>query len=267
MIRNPVVAGMFYPMSRESLESTLSKLFENTKANEFLCVVSPHAGYEYSGKTAAYAIRSLRPSKSFVILGPNHNLAGSEFSIMSSGEWETPLGKVKIDHSLAQSLRKCEVLQEDDLSHAHEHSIEVQIPFLQFRFKDFGFIPISISNMGYSEEFLKKCEVLGKHIAKTIKDKPIDVIASSDFSHYLPREVAESKDSKAFEKIQKLDSKGFFQTLEDVDASVCGYGPITILMYIAKELGLKAELIHKTDSGDATGDSSSVVAYYAIGFK
>ncbi len=268
MIRRPVVAGMFYPFHKDNLNEQLSRLFEGVGKGDFVCVVSPHAGYEYSGRTAAFAISSLKPAKTFIILGPNHNLVGYEFSIMSSGEWETPLGMVRIDSELAREIKKCEILREDEFAHAHEHSIEVQLPFLQYRFKDFRIVPISIANLDYSNEFLKKCETLGKRIAKTIKNESVCVIASSDFSHYLPRGVAEEKDRKAVEKIKELDLKGFFRTLEELDASVCGYGPIAVVMQIAKELDLKKiEIINHTDSGDATGDSSSVVAYYAIGFK
>lgn len=267
MIRRPVVAGMFYPLHRDNINEQLSNLFKGIERNGFVCVVSPHAGYEYSGKTAAYAINSLKPSKSFIVLGPNHNMMGSEFSIMGSGEWETPLGKVSIDSELAKEIKKCEVIREDEFAHMQEHSIEVQLPFLQYRFKGFRFVPISISNIGYSEDFLKRCESLGKHIAKTIKRKEVNVIASSDFSHYLPKEVAKEKDKKAIEKIQELDPEGFFRILEEIDASVCGYGPIAVLIYIAKELGLKAKVINHTDSGESTGDTSSVVSYYAIGFK
>lgn len=267
MIRRPVVAGMFYSMHPDNLKQQLSKLFEGVVRGEFVCVVSPHAGYEYSGKTAAYAINSLRTASSFIILGPNHNLIGSEFAIMGSGEWETPLGRVAVDVDLADKIKKCDVLLEDETAHAHEHSIEVQLPFLQYRFKKFGFVPISITNVGYSEDFLARCEKLGKHIAKIIKNKNIGVIASSDFSHYLPREVAKEKDSRVIEEIMKLNPRGLFHTLEAIDASVCGYGPITVLIYIAKEIGLKAKVINQRDSGDTTGDTSSVVSYYAIGFK
>jgi len=267
MIRKPVVAGMFYPLHTENLRKQLSKLFEGIEKGEFLCVVSPHAGYEYSGRTAACAINSLKPASTFIILGPNHNLMGSEFSVMGSGEWETPLGRIETDIDLAKELKKCDVLLDDEIAHMHEHSIEVQLPFLQYLFKNFKFVPISISNVGYSEDFLKRCEALGKHIAKTIKGKKIGVVASSDFSHYLPKKTAKEKDDKAIERIINLDPIGLFKTLEKIDASVCGYGPITILMYTAKELGLKAKLINHTDSGDTTGDNSAVVSYYAIGFK
>lgn len=268
MIRRPVVAGMFYPFGRDSLERTLSKLFEGVKKGDFACVVSPHAGYEYSGKTAAHAISSLRPARSFVILGPNHNMMGSEFSVAGANEWETPTGRIGVDLGLAKEIKKCSVIREDELAHVHEHSIEVQLPFLQHRFKSFAFVPISIANLDYADEFLRRCETLGKHIAKTIKGKKIDVIASSDFSHYLPAKLAKEKDQKAIEKIQKLDPKGFFRTLEEIDASVCGYGPIAVLMYTARELGLKrAEVINQTNSGETTGDYSAVVSYYAIGFR
>ena len=267
MIRKPVVAGMFYPFGKEALERMLSKLFEGVRNDGCLCVVSPHAGYEYSGRTAAYAIASLKPAKTFVILGPNHNALGPEFSVMGSGRWETPLGANEIDSALAKEL-KCDVLEEDDLAHAHEHSIEVQLPFLQHRFGSFRFVPISIANVAYTDEFLEKCISLGMHIAKTIRGRQIGVIASSDFSHYLPAKVAASKDAKAIEMIKRFDAKGLFRTLENIDASVCGYGPIAVAMSVAKALGLKeAKVINHTNSGDTTGDFSSVVAYYAIGFR
>jgi hypothetical protein len=267
MARKPVVAGMFYPSGSETLERMLSKLFSGAVAGDFACVVSPHAGYEYSGRTAAFAVNSLRPAKTFVVLGPNHNVLGREFSVMASGEWVTPLGSIKIDSELAGEMEQCGILEEDELAHAHEHSVEVQLPFLQHRFRNFRFVPISIANIDYSDDFLRKCVSLGKHIAKTIKGGPIGVIASSDFSHYLPVKIAERKDAKAIEKITKLDVAGFFRALEDTGASVCGYGPIAVVMSAAKAMGMRAKVINHTNSGDATGDYSSVVSYYAIGFK
>jgi hypothetical protein len=268
MVRKPVVSGVFYESDKEKLTNNLKELFKDTKKNDYIGVVSPHAGYMYSGRTSAFAINSLKPSKKFIILGPNHNLLGFEFSTMSSGEWETPLGLCKIDSNLAKGLLKCEVLREDELSHVHEHSIEVQLPFLQYLFRDFEFVPICITNIDFSERFLHKCEALAKTIADVIKKQDVRVIASSDFSHYLPVEIAKEKDEKAFEMIKRLEVKKFFETLEETNASVCGYGPIVVLMAVAKELGLKkVELINKSNSGDATGDYSSVVSYYAIGFR
>jgi AmmeMemoRadiSam system protein B len=268
MIRRPIVSGLFYPFGKENLKKSLNKLFDGVEKNSFLCVISPHAGYQYSGKTAAFAINSLKSAKTFIILGPNHNVLGKPFAIMSNGQWETPLGLIDIDKELAKKICECEVVEEDHLAHIQEHSIEVQIPFLQHLFTDFKFVPISITNLSYSQSFLKQCEKLGKHIAKIIKGKEVRIIASSDFSHYLPANVAKEKDEKAIEKIKALDPSGFFKTLEKIDASVCGYGPIAVLLYVAKALGLeKVEVINHTNSGDVTGDYSSVVSYYAIGFK
>lgn len=266
--RKPVVSGMFYYHEPKNLKDQLSRFFEKTKTGGCLGVVSPHAGYEYSGQTAAHAINSLKPAKRFLILGPNHSGLGSEFSMMSNCDWETPLGVAKIDNDLAKELKKCKILEEDDLAHMNEHSIEVQLPFLQFRFgSDFRFVPISIMNTDYSKEFLQNCDSLGSFIAKIIKSGDVRVIASSDFSHYLPHKIAKEKDDKAIEKIKNLDLAGFFKTLDDVNASVCGYGPIVILMSIAKNLGLKkVDLIHRSSSGDSTRSFSSVVMYNAIGF-
>lgn len=266
--RYPAVAGMFYYSDPVSLGRHLENLFSGTRKDDYLCVVSPHAGYEYSGKTAASAINSMRPGKRFIILGPNHTGFGSEFSVMSRGSWRTPLGDCRIDPKLAGELMKCRILEEDLYAHEREHSIEVQLPFLQHRFKRFTFVPITIMGMGYSDEFLRRCEILGNAIAKAIKSGPdVRVIASSDFSHYVSAKSAKEKDEKAMKSIMELDAGGFFRTLRDIDASVCGYAPIAVLLTAAKSLGLeRVKLIDYTTSGERTGDTRSVVSYSAIGF-
>ena len=138
--RQPVVAGMFYSGNREGLKHDLEHFFSRAKAKKRCrMVVSPHAGYVYSGQTAAYAISSLEPAKKFIILGPNHPGLGAQFSVMSSGSWRTPLGDCRIDRDLAAKLESSDFLEEDELAHMQEHSIEVQLPFLQLRFKDFSF--------------------------------------------------------------------------------------------------------------------------------
>lgn len=267
-IRDPVVAGTFYPLDPVHLRGQLNSLFSGIKTGQkCLGAVSPHAGYEYSGRTAAFAISSLRPAKTFIVLGPNHHGSGSRFSITGSGTWRTPLGKVAVNPDISRELMKSGTLQEDSTAHLQEHSIEVQLPLLQHRFKDFDFVPVCIRNTDYSDEFLGECKALGAAIAGTIKGKEAGVIASSDFSHYLPAGVAEEKDSRALKKILALDTKGFFRVLEENQASVCGYGPIAVLMETARKLGLKAGMINKSNSGDSTGDYNSVVAYYAVGFE
>jgi AmmeMemoRadiSam system protein B len=267
-LRNPIVAGMFYPSEKGKLSSQLSELFSQASAQEkYRIVVSPHAGYVYSGLGAACAIGSLKPADTFIILGPNHTGMGQEFSIMSQGTWKTPLGDAGIDTATALSLKKSGFLEEDDWAHSSEHSIEVQLPFLQHKFGKLSFVPMCIMNQDYSQDFLDKCWRLGKLIGLLMKEKNIGVVASSDFSHYIPANSAKKFDSQAIEKISSLDGKGFFETLKRNRATVCGYGPIAVAMSAAHTLGLKSgELIKYMNSGDVTKEYSSVVAYAAIGF-
>ncbi len=266
--RNPAVAGMFYYRDPKILEDQLRDFFSKAKEKEKnTAVISPHAGYEYSGRTAAFAIASLRKADSFVILGPNHTGAGAEFSVFPGGVWKTPLGDCRVDFELAEELKKqCDFLKDDASAHSQEHSIEVQLPLLQHMFGKFRFLPISIMNAGYEQSLLEKCEKLGEVIAGIAKKRKIGIIASSDFSHYLPLETANAKDRNAVQKIKKLDTRGFFETLQKSNASICGYGPIAAVMSAAKRLMLKPEIIDKSSSGDVTGDFGSVVTYYAIGF-
>lgn len=266
--RSPIVSGMFYPSDKGKLSSQLSSLFSQANASEkYRIVVSPHAGYVYSGLGAACAIGSLRPAKTFIILGPNHTGMGREFSIMSSGIWKTPLGEIEIDSETALTLKKAGMLEEDDWAHASEHSIEVQLPFLQHRFGKLSLVPVCIMNSDYSEGFLEKCEKLGELISLLMREKEIGLVASSDFSHYVPAQSAKKYDMQAIEKIASLDTKGLFNTLKRNRATVCGYGPIAVAMAAARTLGLKSgELIKYMNSGDVTNDYSSVVAYAAIGF-
>jgi MEMO1 family protein len=265
-VREPAVARMFYEGKREELERHLNALFKNMKQGRERAVISPHAGYIYSGRTAAHAIAALGKAERFIILGPNHTGLGPEFSTMTIGSWRTPLGKVQIDKKLAESLMDCGFLQEDDMAHAREHSIEVQLPFLQHRFPRFSFVPICIQNTSYSEEFMGKCEALGHLVAREMKKSHAGLIASSDFSHYLQKKIADEKDLAAIRAILALDVKAFFSELSGRDASVCGFGPIAVAMYVAKELGMRPRLLHKSSSGDQTGDDRSVVTYYAVGF-
>ena len=267
-LRNPTVAGTFYPSNKEKLSSELSSLFSQAGAQEkYRIVVSPHAGYVYSGLGAACAIGSLKPADTFIVLGPNHTGMGQEFSIMSQGVWKTPLGDVAIDMLTALSLKRSGIPEEDDWAHSSEHSIEVQLPFLQHRFGRISFVPLCIMNSDYSQDFLSKCERLGQLIGILMREKEIGVVASSDFSHYIPANSAKKFDSEAIEKIKSLDTKGFFDTLKRNRATVCGYGPIAVAMAAARTAGLKSgELIKYMNSGDLTKDYSSVVAYAAIGF-
>ena len=262
-VRQPAVAGMFYPADPETLREQLKELFSGLEEQgKYNSVISPHAGYIYSGRAAAQAISGLKPSKTFIILGPNHTLIGPTFSIMTSGSWVTPLGNCSINEEVAKQLKENELLQEDTLAHEHEHSIEVQLPLLQHRFKEFDFVPISVGNSGFSETFLENCKSIGEAIA----DIGVPVIASSDFSHYIPFEEAKKLDMEAIKDIENLDLEGFFETLKRNNASICGFGPIAIVMSAMKKQNGKGKLIAYTSSGEETKDYDSVVAYAAIGF-
>lgn len=266
--RYPAVAGMFYQGDAWQLKKQVEELFSGVKPADNVCVVSPHAGYEYSGKTAARAIGSLKPAKRFIILGPNHTGMGAEFSIMTKGKWRTPLGDCDIDSALSKQLMECELLEDDFYAHEREHSIEVQLPLLQNRFPHSKFVPVTIMGTRYSDELLKECEELAKVIVKIMKNDDVRLIASSDFSHFIPAEDAKKKDEMAIEKMRNLDPEGFFEILDKTNASVCGYAPITVLLFVAKGLGLRdSRVMGYTTSGEKTGDMDSVVAYSAIGFK
>lgn len=269
-VREPAVAGMFYERDSDSLREGLTRLFSGLREGpEYNAVISPHAGYAYSGRTAARAISSLKPGRRFIILGPNHTGMGSEFSVMASGSWRTPLGEVPIDTVLARALEEHGLVEEDELAHAREHSIEVQLPLLQHLFgPDISFLPLAVMGSGYSRDSLERCRKLGSCLAGIARRHDARIIASSDFSHFISWEAAQEKDRKAIKKIEELDLEGFFRTLQETRASVCGYAPIAVLMAAARKLGWKSiETLGYTSSGEATGDYGEVVAYAAIGFR
>lgn len=267
IVRPPVVAGTFYPLEKERLNKLLEKCFEGIKQEQknIISAIVPHAGYIYSGRTAAYAYSQMKKSN-FIILGPNHNVFGPNFGIMKQGLWATPFGRVEIDQKMSEKLLKnCNLLEYDILSHEQEHSIEVQLPFLQYKFgNDFKFIPISVMNEHPNQDFLEKCEIIGNAIAKSMNKNWI-VIASSDFSHYVSKKYAEMVDKDAIDSILKLDEKEFFEKVRKNNISICGFGPIVIAIIIAKKLGAKkAELLKYSTSGDITRDEKSVVGYGSI---
>jgi len=274
IIRQPAVAGMFYNLNSEMLKKQIKSCFENKlgpkkiEEEKFIAAVVPHAGYSYSGHVAAWTYSKI-PKCNYIILGPNHSGFGSRFGMMREGVWKTPLGSANIEDKIAKKLiESCPLLEFDILSHESEHSIEVQLPFLQYRFgEDFKFIPICVMNEFPSFDFLEECKVVGKSIAKVLKKekKKWVIIASSDFSHYIPDANAHLIDEYVIDAILKLDEKDFFARIQEKSASICGFGPIAITIIAAKELGAKkGELLKYATSGDVTQDRSSVVGYGSI---
>jgi AmmeMemoRadiSam system protein B len=273
-IRTPVAAGTFYNLDPELLKKQVESCFKHKfgpkgiKTQKMVAVIVPHAGYTYSGAVASWVYSRIEKAN-YIILGPNHTGSGARFAVARKELWKTPLGEVVIDETMADKLiKECKILEYDLIPHMHEHSIEVQLPFLQYRFKsDFKIVPISILNEFADETLLESCRVIGKGIAKTIKKEKEKwiVIASSDFSHYVPQEQAKKVDLAVIRTIKKLDEKLFFEKITEKNASICGFGPIAIAMIAAKELGAKkAELLCYKTSGDITEDFGSVVGYASI---
>jgi AmmeMemoRadiSam system protein B len=267
-VRLPAVAGRFYPSEPVALLRDLEEYVAPApipaeKVNQAIGCVVPHAGYMYSGHVAGAVYRRLPQCTSYIILGPNHFGRGAPLAVMARGAWVTPLGEAQIDASLAaQVIQACHLLTEDAQAHATEHSLEVQIPFLQHLAKNFSFVPIAIGLGGYAV-----LESLGRGIAKSVASaqRPVLVIASSDMNHYEPDDVTRLKDQKAIDKILELDPAGLYEVIRREDISMCGYGPAVALLTAAKDLGVKkAELVKYATSSEVSGDREFVVGYAGI---
>jgi len=264
MIRNPVVSGQFYPASPSQLKAMIEGLVDKKAVEEeVIGLVSPHAGYIYSGWVAGAVISKIKFKDTFIIMGPNHTGMGKPCSIMTEGVWKTPLGEVEIDSELGKRiLATSSYLQEDYAAHQYEHSIEVQIPFLQYFKPDIRIVPIILA---YSSGAVYK--EIGREIAKAIKDsnKEVVIIASSDMTHYEPQESAQRKDMQAIEAILDLNEDELLRRIDELDISMCGYAPTVSLISAAKELGAtRAELVKYQTSGDTSGDYASVVGYAGV---
>jgi MEMO1 family protein len=264
MVREPVVAGQFYPDAPNALKTMIKGMVDTKSPKEdIIGLIAPHAGYIYSGPVTGAVISKVKFKNTFIIIGPNHTGNGKPLSIMTEGVWRTPLGDVEIDSELAKKiLGRSKFLQEDSLAHEFEHSIEVQLPFLQYFKPDVKIVPIILSHAG--GEVYKE---IGRDIAGAIKDlgREAVIIASSDMTHYEPQEYARGKDNQAIEAIIALDEDELLKRIKELDITMCGYAPAVSLISAAKQLGTKgAELVKYMTSGDTTGDFSSVVGYAGI---
>jgi hypothetical protein len=273
------VANAFYAGTKNELTEQITSCFTHRFGpgqvpkvvehgpRRILGIVSPHAGYMYSGPVAANGFSRLAADgvpEVFVILGPNHYGYGSGVSILTDGAWETPVGLTSIDSALAKQIQKAgSILDVDETSHSAEHSIEVQLPFIQFLYKDVPkFIPISMMMQD-----LQTSRDIAKSIVEECKGKNFAIIASSDMTHYETQESASKKDKTAIEAITNLDEAKLNELGETNRVTMCGYGPITTLIAAAKMLGgIKAEFLTYKTSGDITGDKSAVVGYASILF-
>ena len=263
-VRQPAVAGRFYPDEPEVLRAEVdSYLDANARAIFALGCVAPHAGYMYSGHVAGAVYSELQIPNRCIVICPNHTGKGQALSIMSSGVWETPLGRVPVNSELAASLKqKFPLLTEDTEAHRTEHAVEVQLPFLQVRKPDFTFVPIALG--------IRQCDVLealGSAIAEVLAQQsdPALIIASSDMNHYENDRITRVKDHKAIEQVLALNPRSLFDVVTKEEISMCGFGPAVAMLAATKKLGAKhTRLVKYATSGDISGDRDMVVGYAGI---
>ncbi len=280
-VRLPTQAGAFYEGSPAALKQQIKECFlhklgpgsvppeaPTNGKRKIVGVICPHAGYMYSGPVAAHAYYELaldgRPD-TVVLLGPNHTGYGSALSVMNDGVWRTPLGDVPVDGKVADEIvRGSSIVDVDDSAHRLEHSIEVQLPFLQFIYgSGFGIVPICF----LMQDQASSMEV-GEALAKVLANKNAVVIASSDLTHYEPRERAAKNDALLLDAVKQNNNEALFSVMDKHGVTACGPGPIGALMVAAKALGVKeAKLLCYETSGDVVGDTSSVVGYAAVCFR
>lgn len=265
--RPPAVAGAFYEATPDRLQAQVAAcLRANPVADAnvpFIGGVVPHAGLMYSGHVAAAFYQFADLPRRFVILCPNHTGAGHFAAINRSGAWHTPLGDVPVDGALAEALMARTTLLADDWrAHAREHSLEVQLPFLQQLLGSFSFVPICLGARRYDY-----CEEIGEAIAAVIagEAEPVGILASSDLNHYEDQQTTLRKDQLAIDEVLALDPAELWRVVDDSEISMCGFIPTTTMLIAATKLGAtRARLLKHATSGDVNGDFGHVVGYAAI---
>lgn len=264
MLRTAVVAGQFYPGQKQGLQQEIVSLVPLvTSAQPAIGLMSPHAGYVYSGRVAGRTFAEVNVPEEVIILGPNHHGRGHRAAVYVHGAWETPLGQVDIATELAECvLVECPMTAEDELAHRYEHSLEVQIPFLQHVAPRSRIVPICISHMPL--EILLE---LGDGLARAARSRsrtPL-IVASSDMTHYESGETARKKDFMALDKVLDLDPEGLYEVVKEHRISMCGVLPVVVMLRAALALGANdAKLVAYSNSGDVTGDQSEVVGYAGV---
>jgi AmmeMemoRadiSam system protein B len=264
MIRLPAVSGRFYPADARELARQIGEFCPNGnhKIPVLGCMV-PHAGYMYSGSVAGSVYASLEIPRTCILVGPRHFPRGEDMAILTEGSWQTPLGEAPIDSALASRLaRACSLLREDSVAHEREHSLEVQLPFLQQLRKDVRFVPLLLGTDRYSD-----LENLGNALAQVVEEQPepVLIVASSDMNHYENDVLTRVKDKFAIDKILAIDARGLYDIVRSKGITMCGYAAAVVMLVALRKLGAKeATLIRYATSGDVSGDRDEVVGYAGI---
>jgi AmmeMemoRadiSam system protein B len=276
MIRQPAVAGSFYPRNKSQLLNLIEACFEDAKlgpgkkpdktkdyprTGNIFGLVSPHAGFVYSGPIAAHGfLRQFEDGKPdyFVIIGPNHRNIGPGISVFPEGTWTTPLGDIKIAEDITTKIIEQPHFRADTAAHMLEHSIEIQIPFIQYLYGDkIPIVPICIK-----DQSLESSLRIGKTLAKTLNDDDYCIIASTDLTHFESANSASEKDQFVIQKIKQMDPEGLVKIVEDRRITMCGPGSVASVLFTAKNSGMKnVEILRYANSGDVSGDKNHVVAY------
>ena len=263
-LRKPAVAGQFYPSSPQALRKQIEAFVQNKdkKISALACML-PHAGYMYSGRVAGQTVSAIEIKNKVILLGPNHTGYGPSYSIMTEGIWQTPLGQVKIDSALAKEIKaNSGLLEEDILAHAYEHSLEVELPFLQYFNPDLEIVPITILS-----DNIEQLRQIGSAVARALKNSKESflIVASSDMTHYESQKEAEFKDKEAIAAILELDEESMVKKIRGLNISMCGWAAVAVMLSAAKSLGAKnASLIKYETSAAVTGDTESVVGYAGV---
>jgi AmmeMemoRadiSam system protein B len=265
-MRAPAVAGKFYPSREDETLDMIGRLFESSLGEipdlnvegkrRIRGAVVPHAGYVYSGPVAAHAYAAMAKDgfpETFVIIGPNHHALGAPVAV-STEDFLTPLGPMRIDRDIAESLNG--IIVNDPLSHRYEHSIEVQIPFIQFFSEEARIVPIVMA-----AQVFETAREVADELRKAIRGRDVIIIASSDFSHYIPASEAKKQDEAVIHKILSMDAEGVYDTVIRRDVSMCGYGPVMVSMLASG--ASHAELLRYGTSGDVT-PMRDVVGYASL---
>lgn len=281
MTRRPAVAGMFYEADKAALEHEIERCFltklgpgkhphvREGREGRLLGLVCPHAGYVYSGSAAAHGYSALAADglpDIAVFLGPNHYGMGAPVAVSAASKWQTPLGTMQVDTETASAIaRLSQYAEPDDLPHSREHSIEVQLPFLQYiGGEDVRIVPIAIAHLSY-ENALLVVDDIGSAIARALAGKSAVVIASTDFTHQESAASALAKDSAAIEEMLRLDGKGLLRVVEERSITMCGAVGTAVMIEACKALGAtRASKLTYYNSGDVTGDTDRVVGYGAL---
>lgn len=263
MDREPAVAGQFYPADKEKLREIVAGFVPPVERRKAMGVISPHAGYVYSGSVAGRTFAQVEVPDRVVILGPNHHGFGHRAALYPAGAWRTPLGRVAVDAVLSQKLlEKCPLLGEDALAHQMEHSLEVQVPFLQYLNPQLRIAAICLGRLGLAE-LLELGRCLGECLA-SFGDEVL-LVASSDMTHYESAEQARVKDMAAIEKILALDPAGLHQVVASRNISMCGVLPTVVMLEACRQRGATgARLVQYANSGEVSGDYRQVVGYAGV---